>query len=113
MDKFVLNVNPDYGLSDEYKPRVSKVSFGDGYELRRKQGINTVRKTWNPKWTTLSKAEADMVDNFIVSRLEYQAFLWTHPESAIEYKVLCTSYSKTYDAFGNYSVALTLVEDFN
>ena len=72
---------PTYGASEQTKPRVRAANFGDGYEQRVADGINTTKRVWT---LTFSKSAADMatVVAFLANEGGLTAFTWTPPRGA-------------------------------
>lgn len=60
------------------KPRVVSAKFGDGYEQRSPDGINTILETWVLKFDR-SGADIDAIRAFLKARGGYQAFQWANP----------------------------------
>ncbi len=110
---FPVSVKPDWGFADSAAANIQRVKFGDGYELRSKAGLNSLAKKWDPTWTNLTKAQADTIYQFILPRLQFEAFLWEHPTELVKYKVVCESVTKSHTEYDNFSISLSLVQDFN
>jgi len=108
-----IGINPDYGLKQGGQFKVQTVSFGDGYEQRRPDGINTVRRKWSLKWSLLSRHQKDVLINFLIEMKGAYAFLWDVPDSDEAYRVVCKSMpSWSIDDYGSYSVNAEFEEDF-
>ena len=58
---------PDKGVSSTETPRVLLASFGDGYEQRIANGINSLEQTFSLSFKTRTKAEIDDIIAFFVS----------------------------------------------
>lgn len=65
----------DYGV----KPHVETVVFGDGYELRVPNGINTRPMAWNLTFTR-AKDESLQILSFLEDRGGSKAFIWINPD---------------------------------
>ena len=52
-------VVPDKGLTLSNKPKIHLSTFGDGYEHRIADGINTLVQSFSLSFTTRPKAEID------------------------------------------------------
>tara|TARA_Y100001963_G_scaffold158874_1_gene260139 strand:+ start:2205 stop:2624 length:420 start_codon:yes stop_codon:yes gene_type:complete len=61
---FSAKVMYDKGVSEDPKPRVLKAQFGDGYEMRVGDGINTLPKSWSLKFENRTKADVDNLYKF-------------------------------------------------
>jgi phage-related protein len=113
LESFPLDTAPDWGLQDSVEADVETQQLGDGYVLRRPKGINYLRETWDPSWSHLSQIEAEDTYAWLKARLHMAPFLWTHPTSNMEYKVVCTSAGKVASDVGLFAVRATFVQDFN
>lgn len=67
---------PDWNMRRKNKPSVSAIEFGDGYEQRRKNGINHNLRTYD---VTFSGVEdrIEAIANFLEEHNAVNAFLWT------------------------------------
>ena len=94
-------VVPDKGLTSTEAPRVLMASFGDGYEQRIANGINSLDQTFSLSFKTRPKAEIDDIIAFFVSRKGVTAFNYKVSDSNVgggetTYKVVCDKWTKTY-----------------
>ena len=55
---------PDKGLTVNNQPNVLIAKFGDGYEQRVENGINSLNQTLNVNFQDREKAEADAITSF-------------------------------------------------
>lgn len=69
---------PDRGSDKTTKPRVEVIQFGEGYEARVSDGVNTSPMSWNLVFTR-QKSEADAILAFIRARAGSESFYWTNP----------------------------------
>lgn len=113
MDVFPLTVNPDWGLGVDAEDNTTKSTLGDGYEMRKKNGINPVRDVFKPSWSSLEPEEALATYQWLRVRQNLTAFLWTDPDSLEPVKVVCTSVSKVQETWGNSTLSATFRQDFN
>lgn len=69
---------PDLGATPTNTGLVTKVSFGDGYELRVGESLNRVRQDWE---VTFSRDvnEALEISDFLIARGGLEAFSWETP----------------------------------
>lgn len=93
-----LQIIPDKGLGRTFTPRVSKVSFGDGYEQRRKDGINAIAETFSVQIQNKTDTEIQHIVDFFNSLNGVSSFNLTLPKDGGEetIKVVCENYSYTY-----------------
>ena len=64
---FSAPVQPDKGMGRNTSSRVLVAQFGDGYEQRLADGINTLNQIMNVSFTTRPKAEIDDLVAFFES----------------------------------------------
>jgi len=110
---------PDKSLSKASTPRVLTASFGDGYEQRIPDGINTLMETYSLNFKTRLKADIDDIVAFLDSNNGVTKFTLTLPDTnnttrsgERDVKVVSTNYSVTYDFSDYYSLSLELKRVF-
>jgi len=110
MSKPTFTWTPDLGAQQSIKPNVTQTKFGDGYELRVAQGINTQPRTWA---VTFSKGPNEMtaILDFLEARAGVEAFNWTDPFNKAGTYV-CREWSANQVVFGVYSVSATFEQVF-
>lgn len=113
MDIFPFDTAPDWGLTDNITAEVDEQKLGDGYVLRRPKGINYLRESWTPAWSHLTRQESLDMYQWLRSRLNLTAFIWTHPETFAQHKVVCRSLARVSADVGIYTLQATLEQDFN
>lgn len=72
---------PTYGASERTQPRVLTATFGDGYEQRLADGINTIRRVWTLSFSKTA-ADTQLVIDFLENEGGVTAFNWTPPRGA-------------------------------
>lgn len=102
---------PDQGVSPSVETRVNSVMFGDGYEQRVADGINTIKETWEVSFTLRTKTEILAIDSFLRAQGGVLNFDWTTPAGAAK-KFVCKRWSPTFYHDGNASLSATFEEDF-
>lgn len=92
------NVVPDRNIRQTSKPRVLKVSFGDGYEQRLSDGINILKETFNISFVNRSKTEIQAISDFFDTNAGVTAFNFTIPTGSGEetVKVVCEDWNVTF-----------------
>lgn len=85
---------PDFGAQVTIKPRVRLAQFGDGYEQRQADGINTMPQTWNLTFANRSDDEAAEIMSFLSARNAVEAFDWTPPNDLTPIRAICREWSK-------------------
>ena len=107
----------DKGIQMATKPRVLKAQFGDGYEMRVKDGINNTPRTWTMAFNNRPKAEIDDLYTFMNQLAEVSSAKLTVPDSNAggseeTVVVILEGYSKTYNYADYYSLSCTAREVF-
>lgn len=67
---------PDDSISHEWQPEVEVIKFGGGYSQRNVRGITPGNLSYTLKYQNLTKAERDIIYNFIVARKGSIGFGW-------------------------------------
>lgn len=105
--------NPDYGLQQSGEFRVQRISFGDGYEQRRPDGLNSVKRVWTLEWTGIDLHQKDTLMDFLLARKGAYAFIWEVADTGEVVQVVCNDMpSYSADSYNVFSVQAKLIEDF-
>ena len=105
-------VQPDKGLTRQTEMKVLKSQFGDGYELRLADGINTKEQSLNVSFTTRPKAEIDDLIKFFedlggVTKFRFDLEDSNEGSSEESIFCICDNWNQTW-AFDNfYSLSAT------
>ena len=89
---------PDNGVSYDLKPNVRQIKFGDGYEQRAANGINTMAKNWNLKFSLRSDAEMSAIVAFLEAQAGATSFTWTDINGSTN-KYVCRSWNVAKDRY--------------
>lgn len=108
----IAHTLPSQGTSGSVRPRVNKVSFGDGYEARAADGINAIVKSWPLTWKSIPEAERTALDDFLTARGGVEAFSWTPPNAVAAVAVKCEDWSWTYGEYNIVDFRATFVRVF-
>ena len=111
-------VVPDRGMARSSQPLVRSARFGDGYEQRLADGLNSLSETFNVTFSNRTKAEADDINAFFNAKKGVSSFNFTFPDdnsSATDskgnkvttIKVVCSQWSQSYTDFQGSSVSAT------
>lgn len=108
-----IGTTPDWGLSQGGQFRVRSVGFGDGYEQRAPDGLNSVRRAWKVKWTLLSREQRNLIYDFLVEKKGVHPFIWEVPTEGETVQVLCRKKpSWSHDDYESFSLSAEFTEDF-
>jgi len=109
-------IRPDKSLKRSSKPKIHLATFGDGYEQRLADGINSVKETFSVAFQTRTKADIDDIVGYLDSLQGVTAFNFTIPDSNVaanpgpqetEIKVVCDTFDISYDYGDFYSATAT------
>ena len=105
-----IQVKPDKSLKRASKPKVHLATFGDGYEQRLADGINSVTETFSVSFKTRPKADISNIIGYLGYLKGATAFSFTIPDSnavgtETTIKVVCDGFDVTYDYGDFYSAS--------
>ena len=93
-------VKPDKFLTKTARPKVLLAAFGDGYEQRLGDGINTLAETYALTFNNRLASEVDDIIALFESKAGVTAFDFTYPDSngggETTIKVVCDEWSQIY-----------------
>lgn len=98
---------PDFGAAPSYEPRVRVARFGDGYEQRVGDGINTMRETWPLTFAVRDDTETAAILAFLVARGGVEAFDWTPPGEGAAKRWICRKWSRSWDSHDKNTINAT------
>lgn len=78
MARLTFDLFPDVSSEVEEKPNVNVTKFGDGYEARMGDSINTTPQKWSLTFTR-SRDVCVAARNFLKARGAVESFIWTNP----------------------------------
>lgn len=112
---FSAKVVYDKGVSQTPEPRVLKAQFGDGYEMRVRDGINNTPRVWGLTFANRTKEDIDKLYKFMNTLASVDTAKLTVPNSVDGEEtvtVVLEGYSRTlaYDNF--YSLSCSAREVF-
>jgi phage-related protein len=101
---------PDYEPREDSAPKASTTQFGDGYQQRQANGLNSDLKVWNLNFSVRDNAEAAAIKAFLEARAGVESFDWTPPLDTTARKFVCNKWSHTPVRFNNNTIAATFEE---
>mgnify|MGYP003320302500 CR=1 FL=1 len=112
---FSAKVIYDRGIQQAPTPRVLKAQFGDGYEMRVRDGINNTPRTWALSFNNRTKEDIDKLYKFMNTLASVDTAKLTVPNSVDGEEtatVVLESYNRVllYDNF--YTLSCTAREVF-
>ena len=105
------SIAPTYGAQKTSQPRVAKVQFGDGYEMRAVFGLNQNPKSWSLTWE-ISETDADTIETFLDARAGQESFDWTAPGEAGSAKFVCAEWNKSIPYLNRATIQATFMQVF-
>lgn len=105
-------ISTDKNLTRVSTPKVLVAKFGDGYEQRLPDGINSIAETFSATFNNRTKEEIDDITGYFASLKGSASFTYTIPDDnasggELSLKVVCETYSQMYQYDGFYSVSAT------
>lgn len=96
------------------RPRIRKVSFGDGYEQTAQEGLNPLRRTYNARFNARPNADIETVRAFLTRHGGHTPFAFTPPGEAAAIQWRCETWEgPTVVSATHGSLSATFVEDFS
>lgn len=107
--------HPIWGSSIDLEPNINVTQFGDGYELRTADGINTQKEKWSLTFEG-TRDEIEAIDRFLRAKGGLYSFNWVTPDhfyghprdswndtgtiltESHKIRVVCRSWSRTRNA---------------
>lgn len=104
---------PSRSFRKTKKTRVRVSSFGDGYEQRALDGINTIGQEFQLQFTNISISSAQDIDDFLDARGGLEAFYWTPTGDATQMLFKCEEWDVEYSSHISRSVTATFKRVFS
>ena len=86
---------PSVNVRQTTTPRVRTAQFGDGYQQRVADGINTRQEFWSLAFNGVTDTVAGQIDAFLVARNAVESFDWTTPDGRA-IKVVCDEWNRDF-----------------
>ena len=100
---------PSFSTSKAMVPRVKKAQFGDGYQQRALDGINTKLEVWNLQFNNVSSVDAALIETFLELKAGVTTFTWDNP-NGVEITVVCGSWSRAFVTTASSNMTMTFEE---
>ena len=95
------------------KPKVLTAPFGDNYDQRVRDGINTIAPSYSLSWVNLTTTEAAYIEDFLEARGGVEAFLWVPPRSLTAVKFICEEWDVNGHDGAFTDVSANFIRDFS
>ena len=73
---------PSFEATEASKPRVSKIQYGDGYEMRATFGLNVDPKEWTLTFSERTDTERDNITTFLKPQVASTVLIGHRPAEA-------------------------------
>ena len=87
---------PDEPIGREEEPRINIAKFGDGYEQRVLDGINSLNQNWRCNWENREKSIVVSMINFLAAQ-KGNAFQFKEPATGVMYQVFCDKWTVSWN----------------
>jgi phage-related protein len=111
MATFPSYYKPVYPATRSSQPNVTRVQYGDGYEMRAVFGLNQNPKEWQLEFS-VSDTQADEIETFLNARAAQEAFDWAEPDGGTGKKWVCESWSRQLFDYQRSTVSATFRQVF-
>lgn len=106
------NIPATFNTKLSKQPRTLENTYGDGYEQRVGDGLNTIREVWSVVWEGILRSECDVIDAFLTNMKGYIPFMWTKPDATqLQVKCKAWEYTPTSGTTGNVMATFEQVFD--
>lgn len=107
-----FNWVPSFTTNKSHTPKVRGAKFGEGYEARMRDGINSNPKTWGIVFTNISDSDAAAIYAFLKGTDGVDYFIFNDPDGEARHYT-CKDPKQTFDAYNGNTVTATFVECFD
>jgi phage-related protein len=107
---------PSYNAKINLKPRIKINRFGNGYEQRVNDGINSNLIELTLNFDNRSEIETVSILHFLNTRNAQESFIYNLPTiyskstTNLNTKFVCPTWDPTYISYNNYSINATFIE---
>lgn len=105
-----FSYQPAFGAQVKRQPRALTAKFGDGYEQRVGDGINTNPQIWSLTFTRQT-SDLDAIETLLSGYAGVTAFTWT-PQGGSQITVVCREWLRGYNDKGTETLSTTFEQVF-
>lgn len=113
LQTFAPPVPPSEPLPRPVTATVIETPFGDGYKQRAADGLNSMSEVLRLSWVRLSRANADMIEDFLRDHAGSKPFLYRPPGAAAPKQWVCKGWEPTDLRAGKVNLTATFEQDFS
>lgn len=77
------DIGVDFGYNRSGTMRTLTADFGDGYNQRTVDGINTTRLSYSISWTNIDTERKNILQTFLESTNGVESFNWQPPDMSV------------------------------
>lgn len=107
-----FSYTPSYPAQAVRTPKTTNSVFGDGYEQRAEDGINSLPEAWDLQFLSRDQAEGDAIDAFFAARKGVTYFQWTTPKGYAG-NFICRTWTYNLDKGNRVTVTARFEEVFD
>ena len=105
---------PSYASQVAHQPRIIRIKFGNGYEQRIEDGINSNLINLDLTFDNRNEDEASAILHFLFQRNTRQSFIFNVPtvysKNTFTTRFICSNWNSIYNFYNNYSIRATFEE---
>jgi phage-related protein len=107
---------PSYNSKIENKPRIRYNQFGNGYQQRIPDGLNTSLVEFNVGFENRSELETVSILHFLQQRNGQESFIYNIPTifskslNNLNTRFICPDWTSSYVSYNNYNIECKFVE---
>ncbi len=105
---------PSYNSTVNHEPKTKFIQFGDGFEQRYADGINSNPFTFDWVFDLRSDAETNAICHFLINSRGITSFFFTAPAPYNQTrKYICKNWQHTFVFADNNSIKMSMIERVN
>jgi len=89
------NYTPSISSRKGQNTRVLVAEFGDGYNQRVADGINSISASFSNIWRGIPTVDGQVIIDFLEDKLGAESFTWTDPTTLDTISVTCTEWNRS------------------
>lgn len=102
-----------YGTQMGQDYRRKRITFGDGYTQRSRDGLNSAPQQWKFTWDNIPNADAETLRQFFEGLGGVDLVEWTPLGQGTELKWTATGFESQPSSFGKSTCSVTLTQEFD
>lgn len=103
---------PSYPAQAPREPRIRSARYGDGYEMRAEDGINSFAEVWELQFMGRDTTEGDGIDTFLKTHKGSIPFDWTTPRG-VAAQFICRNWTYSLDKGNNVNITARFEQVFD